>query len=341
MSIEIYPVDFSTRYEINHAISLVMTVLYNGIGKLTLVAPIDDYNIKALRVGNLLYDTTRDITYWLECANISVKDHQITANGYTANWMLNKRCILNEYRMVNIESGCYKIVNDNLRGLSRVQTADAVGLSERTDAIFKGGQILDEIMPYLEEKGLGQKMEWNPDTLSHTFRVYKGVDRTQGIHAVVFSDEQGTAQDLVIDDDDSTLCNVAYVTGKLKDDVEFLETIGDATGDSRRELWLETSVTQENEESGDDCKARARAYGFMELGKHIRRKSFDVVVDASDLGKFYNLGDIVSCVSIRFGVSFNARITELKYTMDANKTKTEITLGDPTLTALEAMKLNG
>lgn len=341
MSIEIYPEDFSTRYEINHAISLVMTVLYNGIGKITLIAPIDDYNITALKVGNLLYDTVRNITYWLECVNISAKDHQITANGYTANWMLNKRCILTEFRMVNIESGCYQIVNSNLRGMSRIRTAAITEIPDRTDSIFKGGQILDEIMPYLEERGLGQKMEWNPDTLEHTFRVYKGTDRTQGIHAVVFSDEQGTAQDLVIDDDDSTFCNVAYVTGKLKDDVEFLETIGDASGDNRRELWLETSVTQEQDETEADCKSRARAYGFMELGKRIRRKSFDVIVDPTDLGKAYNLGDIVACVSIRFGVSFNARITELKYTIDKNKEKTEITLGDPTLTALEAMKLNG
>ena len=79
----------------------------------------------------------------------------------------------------------------------------------------------------------------------------------------------------------------------------------------------------------------------MELGKRIRRKSFSVTIDPAELGVMYNLGDIVSCVSNRFSVSFNARITGIKYTMDNNKSKTEVILGDPILTALGAMKING
>lgn len=90
-----------------------------------------------------------------------------------------------------------------------------MGLTERTDNIFYGGQLLDEVMPFLSEAGLGNKMVWNPDALAHTFRVYKGRDLTQGIHAVVFSEEQGTAQDLIINDDDSTLKNYAYVVGRI------------------------------------------------------------------------------------------------------------------------------
>ena len=75
----------------------------------------------------------------------------------------------------------------------------------------------------------------------------------------------------------------------------------------------------------------------MELGKRIRRKSFSVAIDSADLGVAYNLGDIVSSYS--HGI--NARITGVKYKMDANSTSTEIVLGDPILTALGEMKLNG
>ena len=127
----------------------------------------------------------------------------------------------------------------------------------------------------------------------------------------------------------------------MKDDVAFVEEVGTATGDTRREVWFNTNVRQEDEESEADCRARARAYATMELGKRIRRKSFSVAIDSSDLGVAYNLGDIVSCVSVRFGVSFNARITGVKYKMDSNSTSTEIVLGDPILTALGEMKLNG
>lgn len=340
MSLEIYPADFGTRYEIRHAISAIMTVYYNDIGKIVLVAPANDYNITALKNGNILYDTDRDVTYIFSNSKIDTSTNRITVNGYTANWLLNKRCISLKRRVTNIEQGVYEIVNENLRGMTRISTAQIEGLSERTDDIFYGGQILDEIMPYLEEADLGNKMIWNPDTLSHVFKVYKGADLTSGIHAVVFSDEQGTARDLIINDDDSTLKNYGYVTGTLRDDTEFVETVGTAAGDDRREVWFDTGVFQENDESEEDCRARARAYATMELGKRIRRQSFSVSIDPKELGVTYNLGDIVSCVSNRFSVSFNARIKGIKYTLDNRQSKTEIILGDPILTALGAMKIN-
>lgn len=341
MSIEIYPSDFSTRYEIRHAISAIMTVYYNDIGKITLVAPVNDYNITALKNGNLLYDTDRDVTYVLVNSKIDTDKSRITSNGYTSNWYLNKRCIASKYQMKNIETGVYDIVNQNMRGLTRISMASPEGFTEKTDTLFFGGQIFDEIQPFLEEAGLGNKMIWDADALIHTFKVYKGKDLTTGIHAVVFSDEQGSAKDLVINDDDSTLKNFGYATGSLRDDTEFVETVGTAEGDSRREVWFNTGVYQEQGESEDDCKSRARAYATMELGKRIRRQSFSVTIDPEELGVMYNLGDIVSCVSNRFSVSFNARITGIKYTMDNNKSKTEIILGDPILTALGAMKING
>lgn len=340
MSLEIYPSDFSTRYEIRHAISAIMTVYYNDIGKIVLVAPVNDYNITALKNGNILYDTERDVTYIFSNSKIDTNTNRITVNGYTANWLLNKRCISVKRRVTNIEQGVYQIVNENMRGMTRIATAQIEGLSERTDNIFYGGQVLDEIMPFLEESDLGNKMIWNPDTLSHVFKVYKGADLTSGIHAIVFSDEQGTARDLVINDDDSTLKNFGYVTGTLRDESEFVETVGTAEGDERREVWFDTGVYQEQDETEADCRARARAYATMELGKRIRRQSFSVSIDPAELGVMYNLGDIVSCVSNRFSVSFNARIKGIKYTLDNRQSKTEIILGDPILTALGAMKIN-
>lgn len=341
MSLEIYPSDFSTRYELTHAISVQMSVYYNDIGKLTIVAPVNDYNITALKVGNMLFDTEREATFIIANTKCDTEENRITANGYTSNWLLNKRCIASAFTMTNIESGIYSIINDNLRDLPRLATAATEGLTESTNALLYGGQVFDEIQPYLEEAQLGNKMIWDADNLAWTFKVYKGNDLTSGIHAVVFSEEQGTAKELVINDDDSTLKNVAYVTGSLKDDTEFLEVVGTATGDTRREIWLNTSVSQEDEETADECKARAIAYATMELGKRIQRQSFSVSIDSADLGTAYNIGDVVSCVSVRFGVAFNARITGVKYRMDSNSTSTEIILGDPILTALGELKLNG
>ena len=347
MSIEVYPSDFSSRYEITHAISIQMATHYNDIGKLQLVVPVSDYNIMALKTGNILFDTVRGTTYIIINTKCDTNDNRITANGYTTDWLLNKRSVAVKRNVTNIESGVYGMIADNLRGLSRISTGSVKGLSETfsgeeaEDATAYGGQLLDEIIPYLNNGDLGHRMVWDPDQLSWTFEIFKGEDLTSGIHAIAFAEEQGTCSNLVINEDTSTFKNVAYVKYRLLDETEPVAVVGSAEGDERFEKWFKTSVSQEQDESVEDCKKRAVAYATMELGKLIRRKSFTVTIDASELGTLYNIGDVVSCVSIRFGVSFNARITGVKYKMDITGETTEIILGDPILTALGVLKLNG
>ena len=88
MSIEVYPSDFGTRYEITHAISIQMTTHYNEMGKLQLVVPVSDYNITALKIGNILYDTVRGTTYIIVNTRCDTTDNRITANGYTTDYTI-------------------------------------------------------------------------------------------------------------------------------------------------------------------------------------------------------------------------------------------------------------
>lgn len=349
MSIEIYPSDFSTRYQLTHAISIQMTVYYNDTGKVQLTIPANDYNIQAIKTGNILYDTLRGTTFIIVNTKCDTTDNRITANGYTTDWLLNKRVILQKSYVSTIETGVYDIINANLRDLPRISTAAVKGLTEKytvtsdsdsdDDGAIYGGQLLDEIEPILEQGELGHRMVWDCDALAWEFEIYKGNDLTEGIHAIAFAEEQGTCTDLVINEDSSTFKNVGYVKYKLSDDSEPVAVVGDATEGNRFEKWFDTSVQQEDEETVDECRKRAVSYATLELGKYINRQSFNVTIDASELGTLYNIGDIVSCVSVRFGVSFNARITGVKYKLDATGEKTEIILGDPILTALGAMKL--
>ena len=334
MSLEVYPSDYSTRYQIAHAISVQETIYYNAVGKMALVVPIDDYNAEALRVGSYVYDTERDETYLLVNVKIDTNNNRITANGYTYNFRLNQRIIATAYTMTNIESGAYAVINANLRNMGRLSTATATGLTEATEAILYGGQLLDTLIPILNEAGLGHKVVFDPATLSYTFKVYKGADRTTGIHAVVFSEEQGTCSALTINDDDSTFKNVAYIKYALSDETEPVEIVGTATGDDRREIWLDTGITQSSEETVAECKSRAKYEAKTQLAKYLHRMTFNVDVDASEIGTAYNIGDVVSCSSARFGISFNARITGIKFTLDTSGESTQLVLGDPILTVL-------
>ena len=107
MSYEIYPSDFSTRRQLTHAISIQMTEYSNGIGKIQIVAPVDDYNIRALVEGAMLYNTVRGTTYLLVNVKHDTVQNRITANGYTCNWLLNKRVVAAKKAITTIETGVY------------------------------------------------------------------------------------------------------------------------------------------------------------------------------------------------------------------------------------------
>ena len=340
MSLELYTPDYSNRYEIAHAISVQMSAYYNDVGKLILVMPVNDYNIEALKNDSVLYDTKKKVAYTIKNVKIDTPQNRITANGYTTNRFLESRVIASPVAVSNVENGVYTIVNENLRGMSKVSIAPAKGLTEETEITLYGGTVLEEIMPVLSSVDLGQRMAWNHRTEQHVFEVYKGKDLTTGIHAVVFSDEQGTARDLVINDDVSTFKNVAYVVSTFGNK-EIVEIVGDATGSDRHEQWFEVTLTKKENETEAKYRERMRTHGALELEKLIKRQSFSVVIDPAELGVLYNIGDVVSCVSKRFGVKFNARISGMKYKKDANSETTEVVLGEPKLTAIGEVKLSG
>ena len=352
MSLEVYPSNFSTRYEITHAISIQMSLYYNDIGKIQIVVAANDYNINALKKDNIIYDTERNATYIIVNVQCDTVENKITANGYTTEYILNKRVVASKIQIKNIETGVYSIINNNLRGLTRISTAAVKGLPEvfqpddpdtqdTDESVIYGHGLIDAITPVLEYGQLGRRMVWDATNLAWTFEVFKGNDLTTGIHAIAFAEEQGTCSKLIINEDSSTFKNVAYVTYKLKDNTDMLTTVGNASGDNRYELWLDSSVIQEDNESSTNTRKRAASYAQLEVGKYINRESFSVVIDASEFGVLYNIGDIISCSSVRFGVRFNARITGITYTLDNTGEQTAVQLGDPVLTALGEMKLNG
>ena len=329
--------------EISHALSIQMEEHYNAIGKAIITLPIDDYNISAIENGGIIYDTVRDMSFVIRNHKYDTDRVTITVNAYTCNRLLNKRAIIQKNTISNIESGVRSVISKNLRGLPNVELGALNGFTDTTETMLYGGQVLDEIIPILETAKIGNKMRWDPDRRVHIFELYKGRDLTDGIHSVTFSEEYKTAKNLVIANDDSVFKNVMYVPGTLRDDAEteiFVE-VGTATGDERFEKWINRSLRQDKEETESQFRERLKQFGLEEIARLVSRHTFSVSIDTKEYGTTYKLGDVVSCVSQRFGVELKSRITSVKYTLDISGEKINLILGEPILTALGEVKLIG
>lgn len=339
----VYNKDLTNFKEISHALSIQMEEHYNAIGKAIITLPIDDYNISAVENGGIIYDDVRDMSFVIRNHKYDTSRVTETVNAYTCNRLLNKRAIIQKNTITNIESGVRSVVENNLRGLPNVEIGELNGFEDLTETMLYGGQVLDEIMPILETAKIGNRMRWDADRRVHVFELYKGRDLTEGIHAVVFSEEYKTAKDLVIANDDSVFKNVVYVPGTLKDEdeTEIIVEVGTASGDERFEKWLDRSFRQDKEETESQFRERLKQIGLEEIARLVSRHTFSVSIDTKEYGTTYKLGDVVSCVSQRFGVELKSRITSVKYTLDISGEKINLILGEPILTALGEVKLIG
>ncbi len=313
---------------------------YNDIGKFTLVVPPIKYNITHLVKGAVLFRTKINQAMVITRVSPDTSQDRITVNGYTTNWLLNKRAITEPAAITAVESGVYAAINANLRDLPSVETAPLQTLSGAHSAILYGGQLLNAVIPILDAVELGQRMRFDTKYRKHIFEIYKGSDLTSGSKAVIFSDEQGTARDLKIEDDESLFKNVIYVIGTLTDGSTIVRTVGTATGADRYEYWHNSRLKQASDESQADFEARLDASGAAEAAKRVRSLGFSVRVDPGEYGTKYTMGDRVRCVSNRFGMQFTAIINGVKRTIQAQNETVSIVLGEPEITVIGEMKLS-
>lgn len=335
MRLELFSHDLSNRHEIAHAISSEFSDYYNDVGKFTLVLPMDDYSISIVELDAVLYIVERRLAYEVAEVQFDSDNGEITLNGYSLNNRLNRRIVAASASVVNVETDVYNVVRNNLRGLP-VLLAAGKGLPETVPATeVYGDDLLKKIIPVLTDAGLGNRIVFDYRAKTQTFEVYKGIDRTEGLTAVLFVQERGTAPGLVVDKDISEYKNVCYCEAKYKDGTSFVVQAGTASDNERRELWASFSGdSQKDDESNADFESRVKQYAALQLGSHLNRNGFSIDANGDELGTAYNVGDLVWCVSLRLGVKYKARITAAKYSQDANGSSVKLVIGDPILTAL-------
>lgn len=337
MRLELYTPDLSNRHEIVHAISVQAEDPYNDIGVVSITVPLDDYHSRIAEKGSLLYIVDKKLAFDIVDVISDADAGEIELHGYSLNRRLNRRIVLTPAKVTNVEADVYAVANANLRGLD-VVLADPAGLPDTIDETeIKDTELLDGVIPVLAAAEMGQRAEFDYKTKTITWRIYKGVDRTTGLRRASFVEERGETPGLKIELDESEYKNVCYCKATYRDGTEFTVTAGDAPeGPLRREM-LATFMgdPQEDGESNDAFEARVKQYAVMQLEEHRDRTGFEIDANGAELGTLYNVGDLVSCVSQRHGLSFTTRITLATYTQDAGGETAKLTLGDPSLTVLE------
>lgn len=332
--LHVFTPDFERLGLLDTYISLVWEEEYQGRGALMIVCSDIPENIRLLQEGNMLWQRGKQTAMIIKYVKKESADSLITVHGYTALNYLNQRIIYPTLTIYNVETGMRNAVSQHLRAFPRIAVAASKGFPEIFDTQFTGDEVLDALKVLGVESEIGYQMEFDYDNALHVFSPYKGRDLTIGDDLMLFKEEFGSLQGMTIVDDNTIFKNVAYVAGAGEGAARKVIIVGTATGRNRYEMFVDAKDLQPDEEKGETAESPAyiqllTARGIEKLNQQIRVQTFIAAVDYSGFRTLFDLGDIVTCSSTKYGVTLNTRITGFKEVTERNMTTLSLTFGNP------------
>lgn len=192
---------------------------------------------------------------------------------------------------------------------------------------------LDQVMQSIAEWcDIGWLVRLDFAARKWVFDVVEGRNLTTSQRAlppVIFSHEYDNIQSQQYVDSYLQYKNVGYAGGKGEDEDRVMQMVGGGTGLERREVFLDCS-------SAEDAVELAEL-GAQKLSEIKRIQTYNGMVLSTNSFKYehdWDLGDVVTLQNARWGLTMDARITEVREIYEP-ASKIEIVLGNeiPTITS--------
>lgn len=171
-----------------------------------------------------------------------------------------------------------------------------------------------------------------------TFDVLQGRDLTVNqsvLPPVIFSVDFENVKDQHYVNSALNYKNVGYAGGQGDEEARLIQVIGDASGLSRIETFLDCSQAADADE--------LVSIGEQKLAEFKKLQTFEMSISPTNqfiYEKDWNLGDKVTLQSKKWGVTLDSRITEVKEIYETSGFSLEATFGNNIPTLIDKLKKN-
>lgn len=371
MPIRIMTKDFQPLGEIKKYSSLQVTRSWHGIGVLEL--RINRYLLHAEKLirGRILFPHA----HLNKAYEIRHKEIELDENGKaTENWIIRAPALKSWFSdrltippvgksqdsvKADAESVMYHYANS--QAINPFDPGDALpviaGVNQMRGDITEWNSRYKDLAEEMAEigqlSGLGWNISIDYDAKAFRFDVLQGRDLTAGQSInppAIFSTEFFTLKSLSYMESDLDFKNVAVVAGQGEGVDRRIITVGDltATGLDRRVLFVDARDIEE--ETDDDppvpipverIEERLRQRGMEKLAEHQQ----EIFMEGQALAKSrliygvdYDLGDMVTLQDKEWGVTMDARITEVKEIYEPGNISIEPVFGNSRPTLISKIK---
>lgn len=192
--------------------------------------------------------------------------------------------------------------------------------------------VLQEIAEWCD---IGWDIYLDIENKKWVFDVFEGRNLTTNqdiLPPVIFSVEFDNIKDQHFIDSSLNFKNVGYAGGQGEEELRLMQQIGTSVGLARHEIFIDCSDSANIDELTSN--------GQQKLAEFKRVQSFEVNIIQSSFiyGVDWDLGDIVTAQSKKWGITMNSRITEVKEVYEPSGFSLNATFGNNVPTLVEKLK---
>jgi len=357
--IRIFTPELGLLGEIDDYESFTPTYRYHAPGEFELVINLNKQGTDLLQKNNIImFGADPKKVHIIKYRNfIQEKDETLTIKGYTLSGITKQRrtipptgqaydrltsnaeTIMKTY----IENNCINPLNPN-RVFSTLINKENLERGPSLPWQTRLKNLADELESISRTSGIGWEINIDLDLEKWTFDVIEGKDLTasQEINPpVIFSVDFENVESQEYTESLMGHANIAYVAGQGEGTDRIIIEVGLGSGIDRHEEFVDARDIGEGEEepppSPETIEARLIARGEQKIAELQKIEVFECEIASTgpfDYGTDWNLGDIVTVQNKKWGLTMEARITEVVEIYENDGFKLRAVFGNklPTLT---------
>jgi hypothetical protein len=316
---------------------------YSRCGGFELKAIATDKNLALLKIGNILWKNDDDEAGLIEFVELTGNESEyILISGRFATSFLARRIVWGA-AILNGDLGAVlgQLIQNNLinptnvsRKIAGVNYAEAVLDSPiNTQTTYKN--LMAAVTDLCDAADVGIKTTFDPTSGIFTITPYFGSDSQ-----AVFSKEYENIIEQIFTESVVDYASLALVAGEGEGAERVTVVVGGGEGENRREVYVDARDLQEDDFPGIYTEA-LEFRGHQRLTELAKIEAFDAIINQHGNLKYkvdYNIGSRIKAISKRWGVSLEARITEIDESYDRDGVGISVTFGKPLLTIVEKLR---
>lgn len=300
-----------------------------------------------LKNGNLIYKTDEEEPVIITRKYLKLNkngEETIVIQGYTASRYLNQRIVWNKM----ILSGTPETVmrdmvyenavnpDDSYRKIPRLELGELKGYEGHIEKQVSYDNLQESLTDLSKTSELGYRLILDISDKKLYFDVFKGIDRTLGTEKpCIFTRQYGNVYTQEYSEDITNYRNVCLVGGAGEDTSRIMQTVGNASGLDRYELFYNAAGISNKEITEDKYLQQLTQKGEEKLTNYYIAKAFENKIN-QEKAMAYKLGDYVTCTDPEWDVTVDTQIKEISKGFSKEEKSLFITFGDdvPTLISL-------